>query len=145
MPLKNSNPEVFAIKMILGAVFIISCVAFGFSLASFNLNGGTPDKIDTLAISLTFIEIVLSVLAIILGLGGFVGFWMVRQAAIDSAAIEARRYLNENARKAFSAASTARAGNMSNSSGNSEQTQPDIPSGIDEDNMIKEAEEIRDE
>lgn len=145
MPRKNSNPEIFAIKVILGTVFIISFVAFGFSLASFNLNGGTSDKVDTFAISLTFVEIVLSVLAIILGLGGFIGFWMVRQAAIDSAATEARRYLDENAAGTFSATEKIRAGKISDSGGNSEQTQPDIPYGIDADNMIRDAEEIKDE
>ena len=143
MPRKNSNPEIFVIKVILGTVFIMSFVALGFSLASFNLNGGTPDKVDTFAISLTFIEIVLSVLAI--KLGGLFGFWMVRQAAIDSAATETRRYLDENAVGTFSEVEKIRAGKISNSSVNSERTQPDIPDGIDVDSMIRDAEEIRDE
>ena len=145
MPRKNSNPEIFAIKVILGTVFIMSFVALGFSLASFNLNGGTPDKVDTFAISLTFIEIALSVLAIILGLGGLFGFWMVRQAAIDSAATEARRYLEKNAVGTFSEVEKIKAGKISNSSVNNERTQPDIPDGIDVDSMIRDAEEIGDE
>ena len=63
------------------------------------------DDISELAISLTVLEIMLAALAIILGLGAFFGFWMIRDAAISQARSEAREYMEKNAADLIDAAS----------------------------------------
>lgn len=123
--------------IILAVVFLVALIAFGFSLASWNVSNQQNSNIDTLAISLTAIEIVLSVLAIILGLGAIGGFWLVRQAAIDSAAREARRYIEDNAANLFDETSRTKTGNIAQ--------QPNIPANLDQASVLNGAEEIQDE
>ncbi len=43
--------------------------------------------------SITAIEVLLAVLAIILGVGAFAGFWMLKGSAQEAARVEAREYL----------------------------------------------------
>jgi len=57
-----------------------------------------PD-IDTLSVAMTAAEVVLGALAIILGLGAFGGFWLVRRDAIAAAEEEARKTVKEQMEK----------------------------------------------
>ncbi|MEO9900349.1 MULTISPECIES: hypothetical protein [Alphaproteobacteria] len=86
--------------LIVQAIFLF----LGFVLIAlswnFQVTDGKPNA-DVLAVSLTAIEVVLAVLAIILGAGAFFGFWMIREAAIAAAQREARQVIEEKAGAMF--------------------------------------------
>ena len=128
----------------LSSTFLVTMIGFGFALAAFNISSNDLHNIDTFAISLTFIEIVLSVLAIILGLGAFGGFWLIRQAAEDSAAKEARRYLDASAKDLFYEVARTQSGQTRETERHS-SSNPDIPDGLNQDEVLKGAKEFNDE
>lgn len=49
--------------------------------------------------SITMIEVLLATLAIVLGLGAFAGFWLLKGAAQDAAREEARKFLEREGAK----------------------------------------------
>lgn len=54
---------------------------------------------NTLAATMTAVEIVLTVMAILLAIGSFSGFWMIRQAAESAARQEAKKAADQVARE----------------------------------------------
>lgn len=69
---------------------------FWFVLILFMWNRQAPEaeaKSEVLAMSITTIEVLLAVLAIILGVGAFAGFWMLKGAAEEAARVEAQKWL----------------------------------------------------
>ena len=94
------------------AVWVLFFLQFlAFVLIMYRWNRDAPDgeaASNVLALSLTTIEILLALLAIILGAGAFFGFWMIRRDAItaaeDAAVREVRRldeegYLSKREKK----------------------------------------------
>jgi len=66
-----------------------------------------PD-LNILAVSITAVQIVLGALTIMLGVGAFFGFWMIKESAIAAAQREARNVINEKAAEMFGQVAKAR-------------------------------------
>ncbi len=82
---------------------VIALIALVLSVVSFFLilllwNSNPQDvEVDTLSFSITVLETVLGVLAVLLAFGAFAGFWMIRTSAVEAAREEARRKIDEMA------------------------------------------------
>ena len=57
---------------------------------------------------LDIVSIVLGLFGLLLGIAAFVGFWMIRRAAIEAAKDEARRAINEKAAEMFDGVKSVR-------------------------------------
>ena len=69
-----------------------------------------------------------------LGVVAIFGFWAIRGAAVASAKREARIYLDEKAGALFQEVKATR-------QSSDEIEEPDIPAGVDEDDVLSKAEE----
>lgn len=85
----------------IGVNTVLSVIALVLSIISFFLilllwhSGPQKPDSDVLAISITALEVVLGVLAVLLAIGAFVGFWMIRSSATEAAREEARKKVEE--------------------------------------------------
>jgi hypothetical protein len=77
-----------------GVSLLLSLVNFFLILYLWNSGPQDPES-EVLAFSMTALQVVLGVLAILLALGAFAGFWMIRTSAVEAAREEARRKVNE--------------------------------------------------
>jgi hypothetical protein len=99
MSLFNFSPSKFEMYAVCCVVaLILSFVNFAFIL--YMWNSGPQDPVsDVLAISITMLEIVLGVLAVMLAVGAFAGFWMIKGSAVEAAREEARTRIDDIAPK----------------------------------------------
>lgn len=75
----------------------LSIVGFFIALLSWNSLSDPDNHANAITWSLSVLQIVLAIFAIILGIGALFGFWLLREAAITSAEREAREYLDRKA------------------------------------------------
>ena len=126
------DTRIRALYFVVGAFILLSIFSLFFGLLAYNLTDATHDT-DAIAISLTTIEVVLALFAIMLGIVAAFGFWAIRGAAVTAAKQEARLYLDEKAREMFEEASKTRQ--------HQEKDEPNLPDTLDTDAIIESATE----
>lgn len=108
MPEKLGAPDHFKVRKPSGTSVIqltsllLSFVNFFLIILLWNSVSPETRSPDTLSLSVTIMGVVLGTLTIILGLGAFGGFWIVRRDAVLAAEDEARREARKVARKVAS-------------------------------------------
>lgn len=109
-------------------------------------NSGPQDiDVNVLAISITALEVVLGILAVLLGIGAFAGFWMIRTSAVEAAREEARRKVDELAPVLIEQARRATEGGSGKmESSNSNEPKVDI-TALEESKVVKKAKKVGDD
>lgn len=67
-----------------GIATVLSIIDLALILLLWNSKAQDVD-VNVLAVSITALEVVLGVLAVLLGIGAFAGFWMIRTSAVEAA------------------------------------------------------------
>lgn len=128
------DAHIRAIYFILLPFVALSIVSLFVGLLAWNVASEPDTEINAITISLSVIQVVLALFAIMLGVAAIFGFWAIRGAAVASAKREARAYLDEKAAKMFEEVARTRQAN-----GRIEK--PDIPDNIDQEDVLSQAEE----
>ncbi len=128
------DAHIKAIYYILIPFAAISIIGLFVGLAAFNMRSA-PHDMDAITISLTVIEIVLAIFAIMLGIVAIFGFWAVRGAAVAAAKREAKSYLDLKATEMFAEVAKTRQ-NQPN-----QKEAADIPSDLNQDEVLNKATE----
>ena len=128
----DRDARIHALTYVVGAFVCLSIVGLFVSLLAFNMTDQHHDT-DAIAISLTALEVVLALFAIMLGVVAIFGFWAVRGAAVAAAKREARVYLEEKAAGLFEEAAKTR------QSGPAQK--PVLPADLDTDDILEAATE----
>jgi uncharacterized BrkB/YihY/UPF0761 family membrane protein len=126
------DAHITAIYHVLFPVALLTLVSFFLGLLAYNVASDPKQNVDAITWSLTVIEIVLALFAIMLGVVAIFGFWAVRGAAIASAKREARTYLDEKAGQMFEEVLRTR-------QTNGRVEKPVIPDYMDETIILKDA------
>ncbi|MEO3416133.1 hypothetical protein AAFO92_15890 [Roseovarius sp. CAU 1744] len=127
------DAHIKAIYYILLPFVVLTIVSLFVSIFTWNSMDGHRE-VEAITWSLTVIEIVLALFAIMLGIVAIFGFWAIRGAAVASAKREARAYLDEKAAQMFQ--QVAKTQQLDGS-----VEKPDIPEGVDETDVISKAQE----
>jgi hypothetical protein len=128
------DAHIRAIYSILIPIAILVFVSLFVSILSWNSIPGPERNNDAISWSLSVLQIVLALFAIMLGVVAVFGFWSIRGAAVASAKREARIYLDEKAASMFE--------NARNTRGDSGRTEsPKIPTSMNEKEVLALAEE----
>lgn len=112
----------------------LSIVGFFIALLSWNSLSDPDNHANAITWSLSVLQIVLAIFAIILGIGALFGFWLLREAAITSAEREAREYLDRKAGELFEQVWLTR-------DGQGKIERPELPLGLNEAEVLSQAEE----
>lgn len=130
---KSISAHIRALNVIVGCLSLLN-IGFIFTISL--MWHRAPQDVDISAAnwSLAVLETVLAVLALVLALGAFAGFWLVRHAAIDASREEARKRVDEELPRLFEEYRRTEDGGPN-------RTEPMVPTDIDTDAILDAAEE----
>lgn len=134
MSKNEHDAHIKAIYFILIPFVAISITALFVGLLAWNIASDPDTEINAITISLSVIQVVLALFALMLGVAAIFGFWAIRGAAVASAKREARTYLDEKAATMFTEVGRTRQG-----SGPIEK--PAIPDNMNQEDVLSQAEE----
>ena len=129
----DRDAHIKAIYYILIPFACLTIITLFVSIFTWNALPGERN-VDAITWSLTLIEVVLALFAIMLGIVAIFGFWAIRGAAVASAKREARFYLDEKAGALFQEVANTR-------QPNADREQPDIPDNLNEIDVLSAAQE----
>lgn len=128
------DAHIRAIYFILLPFAAISIVGLFVGLLAWNLASEPNAEISAITISLSVIQVVLALFALMLGVAAIFGFWAIRGAAVASAKREARSYLDDKAASMFGEVLRTKQTNVG-------IEKPDLPDDMDEEDVLSKAEE----
>lgn len=134
MSKNEQDAHIKAIYFILLPFVALSIVGLFVGLLAWNVASGPGTEINAITISLSVLQVVLALFAIMLGVAAIFGFWAIRGAAVASAKREARSYLDEKAASMFDEVARTR-------QANSHIEKPDIPNNMNQDAVLSQARE----
>lgn len=134
----EQEAHIRAIYWILIPFSLVAIVGFFLGLLAFNVSSDPSKQIDAITISLSVLQVLLAIFALMLGIVAIFGFWAIRGAAVASAKREARDYLDAKAGAMI--VETAKV-----KQGNGRVEKPDIPHDINEDDVLAQAKEEMEE
>ena len=134
MSKNEQDAHIKAIYHILLPFVVVSIVALFVGILSWNAASDPYNEISAITISLSVIQVVLALFAIMIGVAAISGFWAIRGAAVAAAKNEARQYLDTKAADMFKEVSRTK-------QVNSHIEKPDIPDHLDKDEVMSQAEE----
>ena len=133
---EDQDAHIKAIYYVMLPFVVLTIVALFVSILAWNSTSDfTADhNVNSIAWSLSVIQIVLALFALLLGVAAVFGFWAIRGAAVAAAKREARIYLDEKAAQTFGEAEKTRQ--------NSEKVdKANIPDYVDEEEILAQAQE----
>lgn len=134
MKIDEVSAHIQALYCTLVPTFVIAIVGLFVGLLAWNSMSSLESNTDAIAWSLSALQIVLAVFAIMLAVGAVVGFWTIRSAALDAARNEARRYMEKHAPELLEAF-------KGNGGSPTETSKPSLPENLNEEAILKEAKE----